>query len=58
MDVVLSIILIALIAWHVALGLAFSAYCGWELIIQPTRKLWLHMKPVPPAQPMIDLRTR
>lgn len=58
MELVFDVILAGFIAYTVLLGVAFLAYCGWELLVQPARKLWLHMKPVPPAQPMIDLRKR
>lgn len=56
MDLVFNIILIGLVAWHVALAVAFSAWCGWEMILHPAWKLWLRLKPVPPTQPTLDLR--
>lgn len=55
MDTVFSLILIALVAYHVILGLALTAWMGWEAIVQPVRRLWLRLHPVS-AVPVIDLR--
>lgn len=55
MDLVFTIILVALVGWHVCLAIAFSAWCGWEMIVEPVHKLWLRLR-APAQVPMIDMR--
>lgn len=55
MDLVFTVILIALVAWHVMIAVAFI---GWSTIetFKHARGLLLRLKPVPPTQPTLDLR--